>query len=178
MFFSLQAQVDTLLLFFAYFCQASSTMYGVTSFTFTRARVHNSKTKIAMLSPLASSAHPAEPAWLNSKTSTASLLSFASYISRQKLDHPNICRLHAVYPTVEHLFMVMVSRLLVRIIVYHPELSKRHQVPPPVCRTPYLRSADSVQGSREGLRATNGLTIVGFAQPHAFSESLSPLSTY
>lgn len=26
----------------------------------------------------------------------------------QKLDHPNICRLHAVYPTVEHLFMVMV----------------------------------------------------------------------
>lgn len=27
----------------------------------------------------------------------------------QKLDHPNICRLHAVYPTVEHLFMVMVS---------------------------------------------------------------------
>ncbi|CAM9098341.1 unnamed protein product, partial [Hapterophycus canaliculatus] len=25
----------------------------------------------------------------------------------RKLDHPNICRLHAVYPTVEHLFMVM-----------------------------------------------------------------------
>ncbi|CAM9143785.1 unnamed protein product [Ectocarpus sp. 12 AP-2014] len=25
----------------------------------------------------------------------------------RQLDHPNICRLHAVYPTVEHLFMVM-----------------------------------------------------------------------
>ncbi|CAN0302370.1 unnamed protein product [Laminaria digitata] len=25
----------------------------------------------------------------------------------RQLDHPNICRLHAVYSTVEHLFMVM-----------------------------------------------------------------------